>query len=387
MNIVIHDYAGHPFQAGLSVELARRGHRVTHIYFADNPGPKGAFQERPDCPSLRFVGVSLGDNFGQSALLKRRQSDVEYGRRVGAILRDIKPDVVLSGNTPTESQGAILRASKASGARFVMWVQDVYSVAVSQLLSKRLGAVGRMIGAYYQLLDQQQYQQSNAIVVITEDFRDLAARWSKRPDKVVVIQNWASLADIPVLPRETEWRNRNNLNGNFVYLYSGTLGRKHNPHLLRALAQNYDDAAVVCVAGQGAGYDQLVQRPPPQLRLFPVQPAGSFAGVLGSADVLLATIEEEAGVFAVPSKVLSYMCAGRPILLSAPDANLAAKIVKEAEAGIVVPTGDPQAFLRAAARLRSDDDLRERLGRNARRYAEATFNIARITDRFEDILR
>jgi len=30
MRLLIHDYAGHPFQVQLSRELARRGHSVTH---------------------------------------------------------------------------------------------------------------------------------------------------------------------------------------------------------------------------------------------------------------------------------------------------------------------------------------------------------------------
>ena len=47
-------------------------------------------------------------------------------------------------------------------------------------------------------------------------------------------------------------------------------------------------------------------------------------------------IEADAGKFAVPSKVPSYMCAGRPILLAAPKENLAARTVARANAGIVV---------------------------------------------------
>ncbi len=30
MRILVHDYSGHPFQAQLSRELARRGHDVVH---------------------------------------------------------------------------------------------------------------------------------------------------------------------------------------------------------------------------------------------------------------------------------------------------------------------------------------------------------------------
>jgi glycosyltransferase involved in cell wall biosynthesis len=41
----------------------------------------------------------------------------------------------------------------------------------------------------------------------------------------------------------------------------------------------------------------------------------------------------------------------------------------------------------AAERLRADLARREELGRRARAYAETTFDLDRITDRFEEILR
>jgi colanic acid biosynthesis glycosyl transferase WcaI len=46
MKLVVHDYCGHPFQVQLSRNLAMRGHDVTHIYFADDPGPKGALARK-----------------------------------------------------------------------------------------------------------------------------------------------------------------------------------------------------------------------------------------------------------------------------------------------------------------------------------------------------
>ena len=88
-----------------------------------------------------------------------------------------------------------------------------------------------------------------------------------------------------------------------------------------------------------------------------------------AADVLLATIEPEAGTFAVPSKVLSYLCAGRPILLTAPKENLAARIVERANAGIVVDPADATGFLAAALRLRDEPQLCATMGANGRAYA------------------
>jgi colanic acid biosynthesis glycosyl transferase WcaI len=102
--------------------------------------------------------------------------------------------------------------------------------------------------------------------------------------------------------------------------------------------------------------------------------------------VLVALLEPTAGTFSVPSKVLSYLCAGRPILAAIPPENLAARTIERARAGLVVSPTDAEAFLVAAKRLRVEDGLRQESGTAARAYAEVTFDTNRITDRFETVI-
>jgi glycosyltransferase involved in cell wall biosynthesis len=123
------------------------------------------------------------------------------------------------------------------------------------------------------------------------------------------------------------------------------------------------------------------------LRLLPLQPPTRFPEVLATGDVLVGLLEADAGTSSVPSKVQSYLCAGRPILLAAPSANLAARNVAREDAGIVVGPYDRAGFAAAANRLRDNPELRKRLGANGRAYAVRTFDIINITDSFEQILR
>ncbi len=61
--------------------------------------------------------------------------------------------------------------------------------------------------------------------------------------------------------------------------------------------------------------DQQKQLELPNLVLLPFQPADVYPQVLASADVLISLINAEANQYSIPSKVLTYLCAGRPILL------------------------------------------------------------------------
>ena len=164
---------------------------------------------------------------------------------------------------------------------------------------------------------------------------------------------------------------------------------KHNPELLLSLAMQLrrDSEARVVVVSEGAGADWLrEQEPPPNLILLPFQAFEDLPDVHGAADVLAAILEPDAGVYSVPSKVLSYLCAARPVLLAVPPENLAAQIVTRERAGVVVPPTAPAAFGIEGERLLADADLRADMAARARAYAERTFDIETIADRFEAIL-
>ena len=73
-------------------------------------------------------------------------------------------------------------------------------------------------------------------------------------------------------------------------------------------------------------------------------------------------------------------------MLAVPPENLAARLVEENEAGLVVPPLDADGFVEAAVLLLDDPERRRELGGNARAYAEAAFAIEPIADAFEHVL-
>jgi glycosyltransferase involved in cell wall biosynthesis len=390
MKILIHDYAGHPFQVDLSRELAKRGHDVVHAYFAGDPGPKGTLARRPDdAAGLRFAGVNIDRPYNKGSMIERRFNDIRYGKEAAKLIVEVKPDVVISGNTPTEAQSHVIKACKAADAAYVQWVQDFYSIAASKLLTKKLGLPGALVGAYYRWIERRQLAGSHGVVTITEDFEPLATKWAGDAKKVVTIENWGALGDIAPQPKDNAWARENGIDGKLTFLYSGTLGLKHNPHFISALAKAFGDSANVVVAGQGLGFDALKETVAKEklasVKLLPLQPFARLSELLGSADILVSVVESDAGMFSVPSKVQSYLCAGRPILLAAPPENLAARIVARENAGLAMHPNDLDGFISAARKLADDAALRRTLGENGRDYAERAYDILRTTDRFEQV--
>jgi glycosyltransferase involved in cell wall biosynthesis len=388
MRYLIHDFAGHPFQVQLSRQLALEGHEVIHVYPAGLPGPKGRLTKcAGDSERLTIVAIPLSGHFQKYSPVRRFIAQRTYARDLKALISREAPDVVLSGNTPVDIQAELLWCCRKRGIGFVHWVQDVYYRAVEFFLRRKLGALSTIVTAPLRLLEKSIAAHSDSVVVISPDFRQLMAAWGLAQSKLTVIENWAPLEEVPLVSRQNNWSEAHGLTDLPVLLYSGTLGVKHRPDLLHLLARELDGICRVVVVTDGFGKDYLAQMPPlDNLTVLGFQPYERVPEVLASADVLLATLEADAGQFAVPSKILTYLCAGRPLLLAGPKSNLAAKIVERSGAGIVVDPGDAGAWVKSARKLLGSSTYRAELGANARRYAEQTFDIAHIAAAFDRVL-
>jgi colanic acid biosynthesis glycosyl transferase WcaI len=393
MRVLINDYGGYSFSVQLSRVLARRGYEVRHVYAGYNTTPKGDFNNKADDPPSFFV-KALYTNLPlqKYSFVKRWSQEREYGGLLVAELKSFEPDMVISANNPLDAQYVLQKYCKTHRIKFIFWLQDILGIAAEKILSKKIPLVGLLLGKYYIWMERKLLRNSDGIVLISQDFEPLMKQWGICQKKIHLIPNWAPLEDINPQPKSNPWSKAHQLTDRFCFLYTGSLGLKHDPSLLMQLALHFqsDSQVLVVVVSEGMGSEWLLNKKREHglqnLMVMDYQILGQLQFVLASADVLIAVLESEAGIFSVPSKVLTYMCAQRPLLLAIPAGNLAARIVNENQAGLVVEPGDTKAFINAALTLRGDHALREILGKRGRTYAEKAFDIQRITDQFEQVL-
>ncbi|SRR5579883_733120 len=394
MRIFINEFCGHPFQIQLSRELARRGHEVEHVYFAGNTStPKGAIHGHHPSSNLKIYGLNIKRAFAKHSIRSRRAADIEYGNEVAKAVKKFRPHAVISANMPLDGQKILLNASKEHNARFVYWLQDVYSMAVRFVLARKLKVLAGIGGIYYEALEKKLLRQSDSVVCISDSFVDYVQNWGVDKEKIHLIENWSPLDEIRPMPKDNAWARENGVASKFCFMYSGTLGMKHRPELLLALAQHLAETgnAKLIVNSAGAGADWLRENTkdlgPEAFRLQPFQPYERLSEVMGAADVLITLLDSDAGAFAVPSKTLSYLCAARPILMAAPPINMAAKVIHKAKAGLVVSPDSTDGFVAAAKKLMDNPEKRISYAQNARSYAEYNFNIEHIADRFLNLMQ
>jgi colanic acid biosynthesis glycosyl transferase WcaI len=119
------------------------------------------------------------------------------------------------------------------------------------------------------------------------------------------------------------------------------------------------------------------------IKLLPLQPDDALAEMYAAADVLL--IHQKAAIVesVIPSKLLTYMAAGRPMLAAVSNKSETARYIERAKCGRIIHSEDPLALVEAAVSLRADGALREKLGSNGRAYVLEHFTKDRILREYE----
>ncbi|AKN74892.1 glycosyl transferase family 1 [Streptomyces sp. PBH53] len=390
MRILVHDYSGHPFQAQLSRELARRGHQVVHSTCTAYVSGKGDLAS--DVSGLRFATIGDGVRLRKDAYVRRLGQESRLGLELARQVRREQPDVALLSNLPIPVlvvTAAVLRRLRIP---WVLWHQDVTAIALKSFaaaeVARSMGLAAKVFGAG----EKWSARQTAAVVVIADSFVRVHEEWGTA-DKVTVIPNWAPLDEIVPVSRRNAWSAEHGLDGVRTVLYSGTLGLKHNPVLLVRLAERLREQGSpvrLVVVNDGPAVPVLRDAAAArgvELTLLPFQPYERLPEVLGTGDVLVVLLGPDAGQFSVPSKTLSYLCAGRPVLGLMPADNLAARLLRQAGSAVFPP--EEPALEGAAAWVRevlSDPARAERLGKESRALAEREFALEGCASRFEDIL-
>ena len=277
--------------------------------------------------------------------------DVGSGRKLGKMIKQYEPDVVMSWMNRATA------AVPEPGGKFVH--------------------VGRL-GGYYNL---KYYRNCDHLAANTEDIADYLVKNGWAPERVHYLPNFVSAEKAAPLSRSTfSTPERTPL--------ILALGRLHENKafdtLLRAVARVPD--AYLWLAGEGplrGELEELAER-------LGIKPRVRFLGWRDDAEALFAS----ADIFVCPSRheplgnvVIEAWAQGVPVV--ATDSPGPGTLVRHGESGLLSPVDDVQALARSIQRLVDDPGAREELSRGGQVAYEAEFTedivVGKYLDFFEKV--
>lgn len=381
-----------PYTGAMSRGLARRG--ITARVIAAHPHypdwkVKPGYGQWSRSEHLEGVTVKRVRHYVPNPPkgARRFASEVSFGAR-STISRWGSPDaIVLVSPAMISSAMAALKAKALHrSAPLIVWVQDLYARGMAET-----GQGGRAAQALA-VIEGRLLRSADRVVVIHERFAEVIGRdFGVDRDRIVVVRNWTHLAPFPSIDvaaaRERfGWRADET-----IVLHTGNMGVKQGlANVIDAarVVEHHGDPVRFVLVGDGGERERLqrIAHGVGPLQFVPPLDDADYAGALKSADILL--VNELAGVseMAVPSKLTSYFQAERPVIAATDPSGITAGEVRAADAGLVVPAGDPEALRNATLELRANPDQAAAFGANGLRYRQTVLDEETAITMFADML-
>lgn len=354
------------YRGQLSSERVQRGvllQRVTHFIPRH---PRAAWQRA----LMEFTFAVSATTKALSALFKRRP----------------RPDALLYIGAQPAIAMLTRCLAKLYRAPYFVNINDLAAQAAADVGIVKMGRVQRALERF----EFAAYLPAHGATVLCRSFADALIVRGYPSRRIRLIRSPIDLNRVTPVPRTPGWRDRLGIAGDaFVVLSAGSMGLKQGiTNIVEAarlgMLKNMSPTVVWVLVGDGEMRDavkELVQRYGlgRDVRLLPFQPEDQLVSMFAAADVLVLNQLASVKDAVIPSKLLTYMAAGKPVLAAVNATSQGAEILREADGGALVEPEDPEALIRGVEALRNTPpEALAAMGARNRRYAEDHFDQEKI---------
>ena len=380
----------------LAAEMATRGWEVTvvtgfpnHPYGSVFPGFRKSVFREEWCGDVRVWRVYLATSKNRSIFNRLLTFATFTVFSSWAILRRARPDVIFSILQPLSVGLTMPLIARIKKSKLLFNIQDLHPDA-----QIRMGLVtNRMLIRVLKWIERYSYTHASGLVTVCDVFGRHCETVGARKDNIRTIPNWIDLAAIRPGNRDNAFRKELGCrSGESIILFAGTIG-------LASGAEVIIDAAgtLRCVSnlkfvlvGDGPLRKELQSRVAdeelPNVIFSPFQPRERINEVQGMSDISIVTMMSGENWNSVPSKVLGYMAAGRPVIASVDRNSETARLIEKSDCGVVVDPADGGKLAAAIEELLRNRDQMKSCGENGRKYLEVHCSKQEITGQYIDFI-
>ncbi len=283
-----------------------------------------------------------------------------------------KFDWVVMPTPPITLSGFVKYVKKRTGAKFYLILRDIHPQSVWSigLLHNRVE---------YWFLDRKArtgYKTADLIGCMSQGNIDFIKDQYPRMKmgKGVLLYNWVT--EPPKFEPDPTLRPRLGLDGKFVALFGGNLGKGQRIENIAYLAEHYIDKMdiVFLIIAKGVEKDRLQQiaekKKLTNIRFMDFMPQKDYLNLTQSVDLGLVSINENYRVPTCPSKAVSYMAAGVPVFAMINPGSDYGQIIEDCGAGFWAVGSDKERTIELFNEIYKDKDLRHRMSKAGRVFYE-----------------
>ena len=271
-----------------------------------------------------------------------------------------------------------------------------YVVMITDLAARAALDVGMVGGRLSRLLERFEfaaYRAAAGAIVLCEPFERTLVQHRFPADRIRVIPSPIDVELVHPIPRTGAFRARHAIPEDaLLVMLAGSMGLKQGLiNVVAAAGRTRDTNICWVLVGAGEAMSDLIEATrradlSQRVLFLPFQADEALAEMFAAADVLLLNQLSAVKDTVIPSKLLTYMAAGRPVLAAVNPAGQAAQLLNKADGGVLVAPEDPNALAEAARWFTTaDPTVLAAFSTRNRTYAERHFdqrNIIAAHERF-----
>jgi colanic acid biosynthesis glycosyl transferase WcaI len=174
-------------------------------------------------------------------------------------------------------------------------------------------------------------------------------------------------------------------------LYAGNIGFSQDlKNVLKCAQKLVNENIQFVFVGEGPAKQSLIEYSIslqlPNVRFLPFQPRVRLPEVLASTDLSLVTLRQGMGFNSLPSKTLSILASGRPLIACVDPGSDTWHLVERSQSGLCIPPEDPESLARAILTLKRNSKLKNQMGVRGREYVLNHHSPKMAAKAFEKIL-
>lgn len=346
----------------IAVRLGEEGHKVTVL--TCQPSYNRAVVDRASAREVLAPGVTVRrwhvfDDRRSSSL--KVVNLVTFCARLLMARRTLGSiNVVMAASTPPVAVAKVASwLARASGARFVYHKQDIYPEVVTApgiLRKPRLAALLRWV-------DSRTDRAAARVIVLSQDMAKTVQGRGVSSEQVETINNFDPWTVDGSIESDSPPLETPRSSGVFDVVFAGNLGRFQNLETVIAVATEMrkDPGVIFHFYGDGALRPSIEQAVESQglanVRLYGYRPPSEIADFLQNrADLGIVSLEPGVIEAAYPSKTMSYLRQGCPVLALVESHSELARMLESTGAGRQADPGDVGGVVSTLRDLRSNPD-------------------------------
>lgn len=358
------------------------GHNVTVITCAPNhpqgrvyEGYRNRFYQRETKDGIAVIRVWTFVTANEG-FFKRTLNYISY--LCSAVVVSLflpKADVVLSTSPQFFNGLAGYFVGKMRRIPWVLEIRDLWPESIVTVGAIKSQAVIKML----EWIERFAYRNADHIVPVTDSFKVYILGKGIEAGKITVVKNGVDLAQYRPVDGASELAEELGLTGKFIVSYFGTHGMAHHLETILDAARRLNNSPniVFLMVGDGAERQTLVRMRDTMglknVMMLDQQPKSRMPELWALSDVSLVLLKKS-DLFktVIPSKIFESLAMAKPIVLGVEGES--ADLLRAAQAGLCIEPEDADQLVARVLELSRDTQLRQRLGRNGRRFVMEQFD-------------